>query len=532
MRRRGFLGLALAGLLGASCGPRPGGQGGGRAPAAPSENVLLVGKADDPVGLDPAALTDLESIQVTESIYDTLVRFGEGTLDVEPALAESWTSSPDGRTWTFRLRDGVRFHDGEPCDAGAVAWNYARQIDPSSPSRYGATFSYWALIWGTPSKLTRVEAVDRRTVRFELSEPVAPFLDSMALSYFGLSSPAAVERHREDYFKHPVGTGPFRFVEWAPQERVVLERFDRHWDGAPALDRVVFRPIPDANSRQMQLRAGAVHLVTQVILETVEDLAQDPSVRVVSEPGMNVGFLAFNNRRLEDRRVRQALRCAVDMPALVEGLFRSLATPASSPLPPPVWGRLDRGPERYDPDRARRLLAEAGYADGLSLDLWYMSVSRPYMPEPRAIGEALQAMLAEVGVTVDLKTSDWSQYLDSTAKGEFDLCLLGWVGDHGDPDNYLFTLFDSQNIDTEVGGSNLFLYRNEEVDGLLRRARTLLKRPEREPLYLRAQEILWEDAPWAPMAYADQVAAHHPALEGFRLHPGGMLRLNRARWKR
>lgn len=526
MRRRGFLGLSLAALVGASCGARPDTPA-GAAPAPPADGTLIVGKADDPVGLDPAALTDLESIQVTESLFDTLVRFGDGTLDVEPALAESWTSSADGRTWTFRLREGVRFHDGEPCDAGAVAWNYARQIG-GDPGR----FAYWGIIWGTPSKVTSVQAVDRRTVRVHLREPFAPFLDSMALSYFGVSSPAAVQRSGDDYFKHPVGTGPFRFAEWVPQERVVLERFDGHWGGAPPLGRVVFRPIPDANSRQMQLRAGAVHLVTQVILETVEDLQRDPSVRVVSEPGMNVGFLAFNNRRLEDRRVRQALRCAVDMPALVDGLFRSMARPASGPLPPPVWGRLDRGPEPYDPERARRLLAEAGHPDGLSLDLWYMSVSRPYMPEPRAIGEALQAMLAEVGVTVDLQTSDWSQYLDSTARGEYDLCLLGWVGDHGDPDNYLFTLFDSQNIDTEVGGSNLFLYRNAEVDGLLRRARTLLPRAEREPLYLRAQEILLEDAPWAPMAYADQVAAHHPALEGFRLHPTGMLRLARARWRR
>lgn len=527
--RRHFLRLALGALAAASCG-RP--QSGGGAPSPPPrEDVLVVGRVDDPAGLDPGSLTDLESVQVAEALHDTLFRFGAGSLEPEPHLAESATMAPDGRSWRLRLRDGVRFHDGEALDAGAVAWNVQRHLEPDPA---GGSFSAWGLIWGTPSKVTAVEAVDRRTVRFRLSEPVAPFLDNLALPYFGMVSPVAAGRWGQDLFRHPVGSGPFRFVEWAPRERLVVEANPRWFGGRPSLERIVFRPVADALSRQVQLQAGALHLVTQVQLESVDRLRADRRVRLATEPGMSVGFLALNNLRppLDDVRVRRAVRCAVDVPALVDGLYRSLARPASSPLPPPVWGRLDRGPEPYDPEAARRLLAEAGYPEGFECELWYMSVARPYMPDPRAIAEALQAMLAEVGVRVELHTRDWSQYLDDTARGEADMCLLGWVGDSGDPDNYLFTLFDSQNIDTRVGGSNLFLYRNPEVDRLLETARARTSRREREPLYLQAQEILHEDAPWVPLAYADQVAAHHPALRGLRLHPSGSLRLEKVGWSR
>ncbi|MCA9793277.1 MAG: ABC transporter substrate-binding protein [Candidatus Eremiobacteraeota bacterium] len=524
--------VCLALLVGCKTNP---GQGGSKVPPVPADNVLVVAKPDDPVGLDPANVTDAESSQVCRSLYDTLVQYARDSMEIEPALAESWETSEDGLVWTFKLRQGVKFHDGTPFDAEAVKLNFERQFKPDHPLRFaGNKFLYWTDIWGSPSKLDQVEVVDEHTVKLHLTQPVAPFLQNLAMPFFAIVSPTALKEHKEDFFKHPVGTGAYKFVEWKEREKIVLEANPDYWGGKPKLDQVIFKPVKDSTSRQLQLEKGAVGLITGLLLENVKRLQDNPAVTVETQPGMNIGFLAINNQQkpFDDPRVRQALYHAIDRKTIVDELYQGLAEVADSPLPPAVWGRAKLEDYDYDPEKAKKLLAEAGYPDGFKTELWYMSAPRPYFPEPKVTAEVLGSMLKNVGIEAELSAVDWSVYLEEIGKGHHQLALGGWIGDHGDPDNYLYILFDSDNVDTERGGTNVCLYSNPQVHEELTRAQKELNRTEREKLYLKAQQQIHDDCPWVPLVYASQTAAHHPRLKGFSLHPTGTLLLDKVYWER
>ncbi len=502
---------------------------------APAEDVLVVAKPDDPVGLDPADVTDLESAQVCVNLYDTLVQFKPGGLEIEPGLASEWSHSEDGKVWTFKLRPEVKFHDGTPCDAEAVVANFERQLQNEHPLRFsGNKFIYAAAIFGQPSRLLQVKAKDAATVEFVLSEPMAPFLQNLALPFFGIVSPTALAEHKIDFARHPVGTGPFKFKDWKPRERLTLEANPDYWAGAPKIQELTFRPVEDTTSRQLQVQKGVAHLVTALAPANVEALQKKPSVTVESVTGLSLGFIAFNveKKPFDDVRVRRAVALAVDEEALVKGLYRGQAVVADQALPPQVWGRLDPREKSYDPEKARQLLAEAGYPEGFETELRYMSAPRSYFPEPKSTAEALGAMLRQVGIRCQLSSVEWGVYLEGVGKGEHQMALAGWIGDHGDPDNYLQILFSSENLDRENGGTNLFMFKDERVDALLREAQTLMDRPQREKLYLEAGALVREAQPWVPLVFAEQTIARHPKLSGVQLSPTGLLTLRSAHWER
>jgi peptide/nickel transport system substrate-binding protein len=529
-------GLALA-LLFMGCAARPPvTQPFGQIPTAPSQDTLVIAKPDDVSGLDPALISDGESSQVCRNLFDTLVRHSVDSMKLEPALAVSWEHDQGGKSWTFHLRKGVRFHDKSPFNAQAVVDNYQRQFQPDHPLRFaGNRFPYWGDIWGTkPCVINTIEALDEYTVRFQLNEVVAPFVENLAMPFFAIVSPRSLQLHGSDSFKHPVGTGAYRFVEWLPRERIVLEANPDYWDGAPEMKRLVIVPIKDPTSRQLQLEAGKVHLITGVMLENVEKLKLNRAVQVITQPGMNVGYLAMNNEdeHFKLPQVRQAICHAIERHEIAKALYRGLAEVAESHLPPMIWGQAQLTPYSYDPETSRKLLAQAGYPAGFKTELWYMSAARPYYPEPKVMGEALQAMLADIGIEVDLKAVDWGSYLEKVGKGEHKMALGGWIGDTGDPDNYLYVMLDDNNVDRQRGGSNLCLFKNPEVHQRLIRARQIVIQEERATLYAEAQQILHEQAPSLPLVHAHQVGAHHPRLEGFHLHPTGTMVLQYVRWKR
>ena len=533
--RRGVVALSLLWLWGCSARP-PVTEPFGTPPPVPTENVLIVGKPDDASGLDPAVVSDGESSQVCRNLYDTLVRHAADSMKLEPALAVSWKHSPDGLTWTFALRKGVKFHDGTPFNAQAVLDNYNRQLQPTHPLRFpGNRFPYWADIWGSnPCLIESLDAPDDYTVNFHMHEVVAPFVENMAAPFFGIVSPSALKRYGSDSFKHPVGTGAYRFVEWVPRERIVLESNPDYWDGPPAMKKVVFVPIKDATSRQLQLEAGKVHLITGISLENVDKLSLNRAVSVLSQPGMNVGYLAMNNQdeHFRQQLVRQAVCQAIERKEIVRALYHGLAVVAESHLPPMLWGQAELPPYEYNLDRARQLLGRAGYPDGFKTELCYMSAARTYFPEPKVMGEVLQAMLAEVGIEVELKAVDWSSYLERVGKGEHKMALGGWVGDTGDPDNYLYVTLDDNNVDRRRGGSNLCLFKDPEVHKRLLKARQIVVQEDRAELYGEAQRLIHEKSPSLPLVHAPQVGAVHPQLEGFQLHPTGTLNLQYVQWKR
>jgi peptide/nickel transport system substrate-binding protein len=496
---------------------------------------VVIAKPGDPVSLDPANVTDLESLQVCRNIYDTLVQYKSDSTEVEAGLAESWILAEDGLSITFKLRAGVVFHDGTPLDAQAVRANYERQSDKEHPLRSaGDAFFYWNDTWG--SRMTAIQVIDPLTIRFEFSEPIAPIMQSFAMPFFGIASPTALEKYGENYFRNPVGTGPYKFQQWLPGERLTLKVNESYWQGGAEVNEVVFLPVADSTARELRLRKGAAHLATALSPQGVEELKQRSSVKVVEQAGLNVAFLALNNRidKLRDVRVRRAIWHGVDREAIVRGLYYGLADVTDTALPKGVWGRLEDGNRDFDPEAGRRLMAQAGYSADkpLQLSFWYMAVPRSYLPEPKATAEAISRMLEDVYIECDLQPVDWGVYLDRVGKGEHELALAGWIGDHGDPDNYFSFIFGGANIDEEVGGTNVLFYSTDEVDELIGKARKELDTDKRIESYQAIQRHVFEDAPWLPLAHARQVIGAHPLLEGYSLHPTGLLLLHKLRWSK
>lgn len=534
--------------------PPSGGQGGGQAAGttegaaegqdltkslrdqAPSDGeprrggTFAFGRGADAVSLDPADVTDGESVKVVTNVFDGLVVYEPGTTRVQPCLATSWTTSEDGLTWTFELREGVTFHDGTPLDAAAVAFSFERQRDPAHPFHQGE-FVYWHDQF---SFVTKVEVAGPRTVVFRLDRPFVPFLTSLAMFTASIVSPAAFEQARaagKDPAHHPVGTGPFRFVEWRRGEAVVLEAFDGHWAGRPHLDRLVFRVVPDNNTRLALLRKGELQAMDGVNLADVAQVVAEAGVRVLGQPGMNVAYLALNCQKapFTDARVRRAVALALDRERIARSLYYGLATPARNPMPPTVWGHAD-GVAIPAPDReaAKALLAEAGFAQGLDTELWTMTNPRPYMPQPDKLAQYVKAALAQVGIRVTIVPKEWASYLQEVQGGEHPMCFLGWTGDTGDPDNFLYVLLDREN--TKKGSaSNYSFYTGEAVHEALVAARVERDPAARAALYAKAQEQIAADVPMVPLVHTTQIALLGPKVRGYRLYPTGDVRL-RGTW--
>lgn len=460
--------------------------------------TFVFGRSGDSVGLDPIQVTDGESFKVTQQIYDTIVMYKPGTTEVIPGLAKDWDVSEDGTTWTFYLREGVNFHDGNPVDAEAVKWNFERWGQEDHPYHIGGEFTYYAYMFQDfPGIIESVEAVDEYTVRFQLTEPQAPFLNNLAMVSFGIASPEAVMEYGEDYFKNPVGSGPFKFVEWRQGDRVILEANEDYWGGRPYLDRVVFRSIPDNGARYMELRSGSIDMMDYINPEDVASVRENEDLDLILRPSNNVGYFAMNMgfEPFDNVLVRKAFAHAINKEALIGAFYAGLAEPAKNPLPPSLWGYNDEIEDYpYDPEKARELLAEAGYPDGFEFDFYYMPVARPYFPQPKMVAQSIQYYLSEIGVTANLLSYDWGTYLDKYYADELETFLLGWTGDNGDPDNFLYVLLDQT--------QNNINYKSDELHEILIEAQRTPDQEVRTELYEEAQVIIHNDVPWVPIAHS------------------------------
>lgn len=460
--------------------------------------TFIFGRGGDSVGLDPIQVTDGESFKVTQQIYDTVVMYKPGTTEVIPGLAEEWDVSDDGKTWTFYLREGVKFHDGNPVNAEAIKWNFERWGNTDHPYHIGGDFTYYGYMFQDyPGVIKEIKALDEYTVQFNLTEPQAPFLANLAMVSFGIASPEAVKEHGEDYFKNPVGSGPFKFVEWRQGDRVVLEANEDYWDGRPYVDEVVFRSIPDNGARYMELRSGSIDMMDYINPEDIKSVRENDSLDLVLRPSFNVGYFAMNMEfePFDNLKVRKAFAHAINKEALIGAFYAGLAEPAKNPLPPSIWGYNDEIEDYpYDLERAKELLAEAGYPDGFEFDFYYMPVPRPYFPQPKMIAQAIQYYLSEIGVTANLLSYDWGTYLDKYYNDEFQTYILGWTGDNGDPDNFLYVLLDKT--------QNHSGYRSDELHEVLVEAQRTVDRETRTELYMEAQEIIHDDIPWVPIAHS------------------------------
>ncbi|GIW72016.1 MAG: ABC transporter substrate-binding protein [Planctomycetota bacterium] len=511
MRWAAALGAALLAGSGCDC------TGGGGSAAA-RQAVFVYARGADAVTLDPQKIDDGESVLVAANLFEGLVRYAEEGVALEPALATRWERSSDGLRWTFELRSGVRFHDGEPFDAEAVAYTFRRILDPQHP-QHDAEILNEALY----ADIAAVEVLDPHRVRFRLRRPVAPelFLGNLAVYTAFIVPPRALARDPVGFGRRPVGTGPFILERWQADQRIELRANPQYWGGAPAIERAVVLAIKENSSRRQLLESGQVHAIDGVNPVDVERLRGLPGVEVLVEPGMSVGYLAFNCRRppLDRPEVRRALALAIDREAIVRLNFHGLAAPAvqitpPSVLPPPAGA----APPRRDLAQARRLLAGAGLApEALRFTLWAMPNPRPYLPEPKKTAQLIQDQLGELGVRCEIVTYPWDVYLNKTRQGEHDLCLLGWTADVADPDNFLFVFFHSANR----GGTNFSFFSDAALDERLVAAQLEGDPAARRRSYLEIEARLRELVPLVPLVHPQQLGAQRAGLRGLRLHPTG-----------
>jgi len=507
-----------------------------------TEKVLIFACSGDADKLDPADVTDGESTARTDSIFEGLVQYKAGSADIEPCLATSWNTSADGKNITFNLRHGVKFHDNTSFNADAVVFSFERQYNTTNPYYQYGEWAYWGYMF---SDIQKVEKIDDYTVKIVLSRPNAAIMTSLAMFTVAIVSPTNAALWKEDAFKHPCGTGPFKFVEWVKDDHITVEAFKDYWRGAPKLDKVIYRVITDPSARLLAIQAGEIHGMEYPDPASLASIEANSNLQLLTAPGMNVGYVAMNNgygyndtnhngmhdqdepwvktpgyfKPFTNRSVRQAVNYAINKTSIVQNLYKGTAIVAKNGMPPFMLGYNDDIVDYpYDPAMARELLADAGYPHGFNVTLWVMPVSRPYMFDPAKIGEAIQSYLAAVNITVQIYQIDWSTYLAKTQAGEHSLCLLGWTGDNGDPDNFMNVLYGANQCTIGTAG-NVAFYNNTQVQNLLSQALQTYNTNQRAQLYKEAQVIIHQDAPFVYLAHANQNLVFTKNIQGFVLNP-------------
>lgn len=484
--------------------------------------ALVVAKAADVQGLDLARVTDSESIEVGDLIFEGLVRWKPGTTDIEPGLATAWSTSPDGRHWTFDLRPGVTFHDGSPFDARAVTFSFERLLDPKHPRYLGESGAYWRSLL---KDITAVTALSPLRVQIDVARPYAPLLGNLAM--YPIVSPRAVVRYADDFRANPIGTGAFALESWVPGEAVVVKRYDHYWGPHPDLARIVFRVVVDARQRLVDLESGAVDVATGILPDEQAFVELHPDLELHHTPGNDVSYLAFNTQKppFDQLAVRRAISHAINKEPIVKLAFQGRAVAADGPLPSTQWAyHPARVPVSYDIIEAKRALAQAAAAGTFDPDAHYKlyssSTPRPYLPSPERVARFLQTALEQIGVHTDLVLQPHPVTRQALQAGEHDLALYGWIGDTGDPDNFLYVLFHSDN--TVIGSaSNIAFFRDHVVDQLLVEAQGATATRTRIGLYAAAQDRIAELVPWVPIAHSEVVIATRRDLRHVVLSPLG-----------
>ena len=484
--------------------------------------TLVVGLVAEPINLDPPQVTDLNSNRVGRRVVETLVTFPDESTQVVPGLAESWTISKDGLQYTFKLRRGIAFHDGTPLNAEAVKFSIERQINPNHPAYKLGKYPFANYFFGN---VKAVEVLSDERVAFLLNEPRASFLAVLTAGAASIVSPTAVMKWGPDYPNHPVGTGPFRFASWDRGQRVVLEKNPAYWKYPVKVERVIYRPIVEDQARLTELLTGGLDLIVGVPADNVGQLEKNPKITLLKQVGAHVWYLGMNNQKkpFDDKRVRQALNYAVNKDAIVNDVLKGTGAASKGPVLPGTWGAdgaLKAYP--YDPERAKKLLAEAGYPNGFTTTLW-VPESGSGMQAPVAMSTVMQSNLKAVGVNVSLQTMEWGAYLAKLRTKEQELFALSWMAGTEDPDMVMYPLLHSSQW-TPVG-PNRALYKNTRFDALLQQARLTTDQAKRAHLYKEAQRILIDDAPWVFVDHEIQIAALTKRVQGFKLHPSFDLRV-------
>ena len=501
--------------------------------AAAEAKTLVYCSEGSPEGFAPMLFTAGTTFDASSKpVYNRLIEFERGDTKTVPGLAESYTVSDDGMVYTFKLRPGVKWHTtagftpSRDFNADDVVFTFMRQLDANHPFNKvsGGTYEYFTSM-DMNNLLKSVEKVDDLTVKFTLGAPQAPFIANLAMDFASIMSAEYADQMLaagtpEKIDLEPVGTGPFELVDYQKDAVIRYKANEAFWGGKAAIDNLVFAITPDASVRYQKLKAGECHVMAYPNPADIPAMAQDPDVNLLEQEGLNIGYLGYNTEKkpFDDARVRKALNMAVNKPAIIEAVFQGAGKAAKNPIPPTMWSYNDAiQDDPYDPEAAKKLLAEAGVTD-LKTNLWAMPVQRPYNPNAKRMAELVQADWKAVGVDAEIVSYEWGEYLKRSSAGEHETVLLGWTGDNGDPDNFLFALLSCE---AAKGGANRARWCNQEFNDLITKAQRSSDLAERTKLYEEAQVVFKREAPWNTIAHS---VVHQPVRKevvDYKLDPFG-----------
>jgi ABC-type transport system substrate-binding protein/methyl-accepting chemotaxis protein len=462
--------------------------------------------------LDPAAVSSLSRVEVISNVFEGLVQFGE-RAEIRSAVAERWEISPDGRIYTFHIRETARFHNGRRVKAEDVKYSFERQMrqnEDASAWLFRPLVGAAQFMSGESEEVTGIEVTGEHVIKLELVHPVAFFLSTLCTDYAYVIPREEIERHGSDFAIKPVGTGPFRVIEPVLGKEVLLERFSNYWNGElPYVDRLSVVYATSAEDMFDSFLRGEFDYISDLPLTYLDELKRRKvEMQLLEAVQLQTRMLVFDCERppLSDRRVRQAICYAINRDRFLRQVYGGMAEPAIGPIPPGLLG-YDPAERSYDHDsaRARLLMEEAGYRDGFDTEVWWLETVNPAV-------ECLKDDLAEVGIRAEFRYVGAADMRRALKLKLAPIAGRDWYADYPDPDNFTYVLFNSHN--------NIFTmsYCNEEVDRLTEQARSIMNRERRAELYREVTGLLLEDAPCAFLAHRRSFVAFRPDLEGVTLH--------------
>ena len=495
---------------------------------------LIVCTEASPEGFDVVQYNSLTTTNASADVLmNRLVDYDARTGKLVASLAESWSVWPDGLTYDFKLRSGVKFHTTEyfaptrDFNADDVVFSFQRMLDPANPWNKVAAQGFphaQSMQW--PSLIKKVEATDPQTVRITLNHPDATFLATLSMGFASIYSAEYTAKLMkagtpEKLNSQPIGTGPFVFNRFQKDEAVRYEANATYFAGKPAVDKLVYAITPDANVRLQRIKRNECQVALSPKPLDVAEAAKDSSLKVEKTDAFMTAFLAINSQHppLDKPEVRQAINLAVDKDTYLKTVFEGSARAANGPYPPNTWGYASDLPAyKHNAAEAKELLAKAGLKDGFKTTIWTRPSGSLLNPNPNAGAQLLQNDLAAVGIKAEIKVIEWGELIRRAKTGEHDLLFMGWAGDNGDPDNFLTPQFSCASVKS---GTNFARYCDEGLDKLISQGKAVTDQEKRSKLYHQAQEQIHKQALWVPLAHPTAFALVRKTVEGYDVSPFG-----------